>query len=60
MVTCNQRDLETDTYKRFPKLVIEVLSKSTEANEKQNLNGERNEIYQRYRQDLLKRQLSDN
>ena len=31
MVTCDQRDRETDTYKRFPKLVIEVLSKSTEA-----------------------------
>lgn len=31
MVTCDQLDRETDTYKRFPKLVIEVLSKSTEA-----------------------------
>ncbi len=31
MVTCDPRDQETDTYKRFPKLVIEVLSKSTEA-----------------------------
>ncbi|MEM6253511.1 MAG: Uma2 family endonuclease [Cyanobacteria bacterium P01_D01_bin.156] len=31
MVTCDPRDQETDTYKKFPKLVIEVLSKSTEA-----------------------------
>ncbi|EKV03788.1 hypothetical protein Lepto7375DRAFT_6102 [Leptolyngbya sp. PCC 7375] len=31
MVTCDPRDQETDTYKRFPKLVVEVLSKSTEA-----------------------------
>ncbi|MGD1950434.1 MAG: Uma2 family endonuclease [Leptolyngbyaceae cyanobacterium] len=31
MVTCNPRDQETDTYKRFPKLIVEVLSKSTEA-----------------------------
>lgn len=31
MVTCDPRDQETDTYKRFPELVVEVLSKSTEA-----------------------------
>lgn len=31
MVTCDPRDQETDMYKRFPKLIIEVLSKSTEA-----------------------------
>ncbi len=31
MVTCDPRDQETDTYKRLPKLVVEVLSKSTEA-----------------------------
>lgn len=31
MVTCDPRDQETDTYKRFPKLIVEVLSKSTEA-----------------------------
>ena len=30
LVTCDSRDTETDTYKRFPKLIIEVLSKSTE------------------------------
>ncbi|MGB5972570.1 MAG: Uma2 family endonuclease [Nodosilinea sp.] len=31
MVTCDPRDQETADYKRFPKLVVEVLSKSTEA-----------------------------
>ncbi|MBE9113082.1 Uma2 family endonuclease [Nodosilinea sp. LEGE 07298] len=31
MVTCDPRDQETDGYKRFPKLVVEVLSESTEA-----------------------------
>lgn len=30
-VTCDQRDRETSIYKRFPKLIIEVLSESTEA-----------------------------
>lgn len=31
MVTCDQRDKETPTYKRFPCLIVEVLSDSTEA-----------------------------
>jgi Uma2 family endonuclease len=31
LVTCNPRDLETLTYKRFPTLIVEVLSDSTEA-----------------------------
>ena len=31
LVTCDPRDSETDTYKRFPKLIVEVLSKSTES-----------------------------
>ncbi|MBE9126746.1 MULTISPECIES: Uma2 family endonuclease [unclassified Coleofasciculus] len=31
MVTCDPRDQETSTYKRFPTLIIEVLSDSTEA-----------------------------
>jgi Uma2 family endonuclease len=31
LVTCDPRDTETDTYKRFPKLIVEVLSKSTES-----------------------------
>ncbi|MEO0538167.1 MAG: Uma2 family endonuclease [Cyanobacteria bacterium P01_A01_bin.123] len=31
MVTCDPRDQETSTYKRYPKLIIEVLSDSTEA-----------------------------
>lgn len=31
MVTCDQRDQETSTYKRFPRLIVEVLSSSTEA-----------------------------
>jgi Uma2 family endonuclease len=31
MVTCDQRDQETSNYKRFPRLIVEVLSSSTEA-----------------------------
>jgi Uma2 family endonuclease len=31
LITCNPDDSETSTYKRFPKLIIEVLSSSTEA-----------------------------
>ncbi|MGL5193655.1 MAG: Uma2 family endonuclease [Chroococcales cyanobacterium] len=31
MVTCDFQDRENSTYKRFPKLIIEVLSPSTEA-----------------------------
>lgn len=31
MVTCDTRDSETSDYKRFPKLIVEVLSDSTEA-----------------------------
>ncbi|WP_338429517.1 Uma2 family endonuclease [Synechococcus elongatus] len=31
LVTCDPRDQETATYKRFPKLIVEVLSPSTEA-----------------------------
>ncbi|MDB9374898.1 Uma2 family endonuclease [Nodularia sphaerocarpa] len=31
MVTCDQRDQETPAYKRFPTLIVEVLSDSTEA-----------------------------
>lgn len=31
MVTCDQRDQETSNYKRFPRLIVEVLSGSTEA-----------------------------
>lgn len=31
LVTCDPEDQETDTYKRFPKLIVEVLSDSTEA-----------------------------
>ncbi|WP_041780555.1 Uma2 family endonuclease [Allocoleopsis franciscana] len=31
MVTCDSRDQETPTYKRFPTLIVEVLSDSTEA-----------------------------
>ncbi|MEH1796178.1 Uma2 family endonuclease [Nostoc sp.] len=30
IVTCDSKDRETPTYKRFPKLIIEVLSESTE------------------------------
>ena len=31
LVTCDPRDAEIATYKRFPKLIVEVLSDSTEA-----------------------------
>jgi hypothetical protein len=31
LVTCDPQDRETSTYKRFPKLIIEVLSESTES-----------------------------
>lgn len=31
MVTCDPRDRETSMFKRFPKLIVEVLSKSTGA-----------------------------
>ncbi len=31
MVTCNSQDQATSTYKQFPKLIVEVLSDSTEA-----------------------------
>ncbi len=31
MVTCDSRDTETSTYKRYPKLIVEILSDSTEA-----------------------------
>ncbi len=31
MVTCDPKDQETPTYKRFPTLIVEVLSDSTEA-----------------------------
>lgn len=31
IVTCDPRDQETPMFKRFPKLIVEVLSKSTEA-----------------------------
>lgn len=31
LVTCDPRDQETDTFKRFPRLIVEVLSDSTEA-----------------------------
>ena len=31
IVTCDDRDRETATYKSFPKLIVEVLSDSTEA-----------------------------
>jgi Uma2 family endonuclease len=31
MVTCNPQDQTTPTYKQFPKLIVEVLSNSTEA-----------------------------
>ncbi|MGB3493091.1 MAG: Uma2 family endonuclease [Elainellaceae cyanobacterium] len=36
MVTCDSRDQETSTYKRFPKLIVEVLSDSTEAFDRGN------------------------
>jgi Uma2 family endonuclease len=35
-VTCNHQDEETPTYKRFPKLIVEVLSDSTEAFDRGN------------------------
>ncbi|MBD2775032.1 Uma2 family endonuclease [Iningainema tapete] len=31
IVTCDERDRETPTFKRYPSLIVEVLSKSTEA-----------------------------
>jgi Uma2 family endonuclease len=31
LVSCDERDRETSTYKRFPTLIVEVLSDSTEA-----------------------------
>lgn len=31
IVTCDQKDQETTNYKRFPRLIVEVLSDSTEA-----------------------------
>lgn len=31
IITCDPRDQETSTYKRFPSLIVEVLSDSTEA-----------------------------
>lgn len=31
LVTCDRRDRDTPTYKRYPKLIIEILSDSTEA-----------------------------
>ena len=34
LITCDRRDRETATYKRFPKLIIEVLSDSTEARDR--------------------------
>jgi len=36
LVTCAPQDRETSTYKRFPKLIIEVLSESTEALDRGN------------------------
>ena len=36
VVTCDVRDAETSTYKRFPKLIVEVLSASTEAFDRGN------------------------
>ncbi len=36
VVTCDERDAETSTYKRFPKLIVEVLSASTEAFDRGN------------------------
>jgi Uma2 family endonuclease len=36
IATCDDRDAETSTYKRFPKLIIEVLSASTEAFDRGN------------------------
>lgn len=34
MVTCDERDRETATYKQFPCLIVEVLSDSTEAGDR--------------------------
>jgi Uma2 family endonuclease len=34
MVTCDPRDVETSTCKRFPSLIVEVLSDSTEAGDR--------------------------
>jgi Uma2 family endonuclease len=31
LITCDRRDTDTTTYKRFPKLIVEVLSDSTES-----------------------------
>ena len=42
MVTCDPRDQETPNYKRFPKLIVEVLSDSTEAFDR----GDKFESYQ--------------
>ncbi len=36
LVTCDPRDQETSTYKRFPKLIVEVLSDGTEAFDRGN------------------------
>jgi Uma2 family endonuclease len=36
LVTCDRRDAETNTYKCFPKLIVEVLSESTEAFDRGN------------------------
>lgn len=36
LVTCNSQDQETPTYKQFPKLIVEVLSDSTEAFDRGN------------------------
>jgi Uma2 family endonuclease len=36
LITCDGRDAETPTYKRFPKLIVEVLSASTEAFDRGN------------------------
>ena len=36
LVTCNPEDRQTNTYKSFPKLIIEVLSESTEAFDRGN------------------------
>ena len=34
LVTCDPRDRETPTYKRFPKLIVEILSPSTETRDR--------------------------
>lgn len=36
LVTCDPRDRDTSTYKRFPKLIVEILSESTEAFDRGN------------------------